>query len=55
VIFIINKKFKIISKLVYKLAIQVLVTNVLDSKLVYKRLIETNLKYKIINNKNFGS
>ena len=35
-------------KLVSKLAIQVLATNILDSKLVSKRLIETNLEYKVV-------
>ena len=32
-----------VSKLVSKLVIKVLTTNILDSKLVSKRLIETNL------------
>jgi len=35
-------------KLVSKLAIKVLVTNI--SKLVFKRLIETNLEYKVVSN-----
>jgi len=39
-----------VSKLVSKLAIKVLATNILDSKLVSKRLIETNLKYKVVSN-----
>ena len=33
-------------KLLSKLAIKILVTNILDSKLVSKRLIETNLEHK---------
>jgi len=50
VVFIINKKnYKIIYKLVSKLATKILITNVfLDYKLVFKRLIETNLEYKIV-------
>jgi len=39
-----------ISKFVSKLSTKVLETNILDSKLVSKRLrqIETNLKYKVV-------
>ena len=37
-----------ISKLVSKLTTKILTTNILDSKLVSKRLIEINLKYKVI-------
>jgi len=37
-----------IYKLVSKLANKVLATNVLDFKLVFKRLIETNLEYKVV-------
>jgi len=37
-----------ISKLVSKLATKVLSFNIFDSKLVSKRLIETNLEYKIV-------
>jgi len=37
-----------IFKLVSKLATQVLVTNILDSKLISKRLIKTNLEYKVV-------
>jgi len=37
-----------IFKLVSKLATKVLTTNILDSKLVSKRSIETNLHYKKI-------
>jgi len=40
------KYYKMISKLVSKLATKVLGTSILDSKLVYKRLIETNLEHK---------
>jgi len=36
-------------KLISKLATKVLATNILDSKLVSKRLIETNLEYKVDN------
>jgi len=32
--------------MIFKLIIKVLVTNILDSKLVSKRLIETNLEHK---------
>jgi len=39
-----------ISKLVFKLVIKNLATNILDSKLVFKRLIKTNLKSKVVNN-----
>jgi len=48
VVSIINKMYKIISKLVSKLAIKVLATNILDYKLVSERLIETNFKYKVV-------
>jgi len=34
-----------VSKLISKLATKVLVSDILVSKLVYKRLIETNLEY----------
>jgi len=37
-----------VSKLVSKLATKVLATNVLVSKLVYKRLIKTNLEYEVV-------
>jgi len=37
-----------IFKLVSTLATLVLTTNILDSKLVFKRLIKTNLEYKVI-------
>jgi len=37
--------FKLISKLTNK----ILTTNILDYKLTYKKLIETNIKFKIIN------
>jgi len=37
-----------VSKLVSKLATNVLVTNFLNSKLVSKRLIATNLEYKVV-------
>jgi len=37
-----------IYKLVSKLATLVLATNILDYKLVSKRLIETNLEYKVV-------
>jgi len=50
VVSIINKKYKIISKLISKLAIKVLAINILVSKLVYKILIETNLKHGVISN-----
>jgi len=36
------------SKLISKLATKVLTTNILDSNLVSKRLIETNLEYKAV-------
>jgi len=36
-----------IYKFVFKLDINVLVTNILDSKLVFKRSIKINLKYKV--------
>jgi len=35
-------------KLVSKLATKILTTNILDYKLVFKRLIETNLEYKVV-------
>jgi len=38
-----------ISRLVFKLAIKVLATNILYSKLVSKILIKINLEYKVIN------
>jgi len=44
-----------ISKLVSKLATKILAINILDSKLISKILIETNLRYKVISRKNFGS
>jgi len=37
-----------VSKFVSRLTTQVLATNILDSKLVSKRLIETNLEYKVV-------
>jgi len=37
-----------VSKLVSKLAIKILVTNILNYKLVSKRLIKTNLEYKVV-------
>jgi len=37
------KYYKMVSKLVFKLATKVLAINILDSKLVFKRLIEINL------------
>jgi len=40
---------KIVSKLIFKLAIKILATNILYYKLFFKRLIETNLEYKIRN------
>jgi len=40
------KYYKIVSKLVSKLATKVLAINILDYKLVFKILIETNLEYK---------
>jgi len=40
------KIYKMVSKLISKLAIKVLATNILDFKLVSKRLIVTNLEYK---------
>jgi len=43
---IINKIYNIVFKLVFKLTINVLATDILDSNLVFKRLIETNLEYK---------
>ena len=45
---IIKKNYTIVSKLVAKLATKVLTTNILDSKLVSKRLVETNLEYKVV-------
>jgi len=42
------KYSKIVSKLISKLANQVLTTNILDSKLVSKGLIETNSKHKYL-------
>jgi len=39
-----------ISKLISKLTTQVLATNILDSKFDPKRLIKTNLEYKVGNN-----
>jgi len=42
-------------KLVSKLATQVLITNILNYKLISKRLIETNLIYKIVSSLNLGS
>jgi len=41
------KNYKIIFKLVYKLVTNILV-NILDYKLVSRRLIDTNLEYKVI-------
>jgi len=37
-----------VSKLTFKLFIKILDTNILIYKLMYKRLIETSLKYKIV-------
>ena len=34
--------------MIFKLIIKVLVTNILDSKLVFKRLIKTNLESKVV-------
>jgi len=48
VVSIINKIYKMISKLVSKWATKVLTTNIFYSKLVFKRIIETNLQYKVI-------
>jgi len=39
-----------ISKFVSKLATKVLTTNILDSKLVSKKLIKSNLEYKAVSN-----
>ena len=44
------KIYKIIFKLIFKLTIKVLFTDILDSKLISKRLIQTNLEYKVISN-----
>jgi len=41
---------KIVSKSVSKLVTNVLVINILDSKLVSERLKKTNLKYKVVSN-----
>jgi len=40
------KYYKIVSKLLSKLATKVLATNILNFKLASKRLIETNLEHK---------
>jgi len=37
-----------VSKLISKLATKILAINILCSKLVYKRSIETNLEYKVV-------
>jgi len=42
------KMYKIIFKLVSKLVNKVLSTTILDSKLISKRVIETDLKYKYL-------
>jgi len=39
-----------VAKFVSKLATKVLATNILDSKLVSKSLIKTNLDYKVVSN-----
>ena len=46
VVSIINNNYKIVSKLVSKLAIKVLATNILDFKSISKILIKTNLEYE---------
>jgi len=43
---LLRKYYKIIFKLVSKLVTKVLAINILDLKLVSKRLLETNLEYK---------
>ena len=43
-----KKNYKMVYKLVSELTTKVLATNILDSKLVSKRLIKTNLEYKIL-------
>ena len=40
--------YRMVSKLVSKLAIRILATDILDSKLVLVSLLETNLKSKIL-------
>ena len=47
---IINKNYKMSFKLISKLATKILTINVLDSKLVSKRLIDINLEYKVVGN-----
>jgi len=37
-----------VSKLVFKLVNKILTTNILDSKLISKRPIKTNLEYKVV-------
>jgi len=37
-----------VSKVISKLSTKILATNILNYKLVSKRLIETNLEYKIV-------
>jgi len=41
--------YKIVSKFLSKLGSKILVINILDSILIFKKLIETNLKYKLVN------
>jgi len=42
------KSYKMISRFISKLAIKVLDINILDSKLVSKILIKTNVEYKVV-------
>jgi len=37
-----------VSKLLYKLATKVLATNILYFKLVFRKLIKTNLEYEVV-------
>jgi len=39
-----------VSKLLSKLIVKILGTNILDYKLVSTRLIKTNLEYKVVSN-----
>jgi len=45
-IFTITKIYKIVYKLIFNLTTKVLVTNILDSKLIFKKLIEILLFLK---------
>jgi len=50
VVLLLIQNYNMVFKLVSKLVTKVLATNILDSKLVSKRLIEINLEYKVVSN-----